>query len=517
MNKESFIAGITKKYPEALLEGRLEIEGSVIACLWKDPMLFDDSNFKKEHFITKDGRFFYGLGKTLRNSGLHTFDEVSILSSVNGRVQEEFEKRGGYETIENMVEVIDLKNFDGYQDQLYRENALIKLWDMGIDLRKSVVWHNKQVEPLEVFRKMTSEQVVEFYDSMLMTIDVGTNSNISERTDLRFTKEWLESLSEGEQNGTPYDRSFDDIDGNKMSCFPRLSNRTSGLLPGYVHMIGGFSSVGKSTLLITLLMALLYREHKIVVFSNEEGSDKYKIKCLSWLLAKYTHHYIITKNKLVRGDFDVSDENIDIVCQWWEKYCGDNIQFIKINDANINVVTREARKYVLDYGFDVVVYDTFKIQNSDMKDKRQDLALIRDIRTLDQFAKKYGTIVLTTVQLAESMKGKLWLDASCLSNSKQIKEQLENLFLIRNVTDEELDPDSKVYIRPFNRYKENGRWIEKDVALDRTKSWVVLFLEKSRNGANSANTNTAIILKFDGDHSLFEEYCSCRPRHGQIS
>lgn len=37
------------------------------------------------------------------------------------------------------------------------------------------------------------------------------------------------------------------------------------------------------------------------------------------------------------------------------------------------------------------------------------------------------------------MKGKLFLDAGVLSNGKQIKEVLENLFLMRTVYTEELD------------------------------------------------------------------------------
>ncbi|MDE5758490.1 MAG: hypothetical protein K2H85_07745 [Allobaculum sp.] len=197
----------------------------------------------------------------------------------------------------------------------------------------------------------------------------------------------------------------------------------------------------------------------------------------------------------------------------WSK----NFHYIFLNDPDFGLITNNIREPVLKDRIEVVLYDTFKIQATDMNSKRQDLALVRDSRTLDVLAKKYGLIMLCSVQLAEYMRGKLWLDSSCLSNSKQIKEQLENLFLIRNAYEEEIDSSSKYYLRPFNRELVDGIWESTDVVLDPTKIYKVLFIEKSRGGANSSDSGTAILLEFDGDHSTFKEVCRCRPRHGSIT
>lgn len=517
MTEGQFISGIVKKYPPEVLEGRVEVEGSVVACLWKDPMLLDDFNFSKEDFITKDGKFYFSLAKALRKKGVNVFDEVSIYANLSEKIQEEFDSRGGYSVIENMTGAVHLANFEGYRQQLIRENALLDICRMGINLKQPVKFNGQKVIPIELCKKWTAEQVIDFYDSLLSSIDIGQSSKIREQTTITFDREWLKSLAEGEHNGIPYGESYPDIDGKPMTCFPILSRRTSGLMSGYVHMVGGFSSAGKSTLLITILMALLNQDRKIIIFSNEEGADKYQLKFFVWLLERYCHEGKTTKKGLTSGDFDEDNPALGVVMDWWNETIQDRVKFIRISDADITTVTRTARKAVLDEGFDVVVYDTFKIQSTDMKENRQDLALVRDIRTLDDFAKKYDVPVLTTVQLAEGMKGRLWLDASCLSNSKQIKEQLENLFLIRNVYDDELDPNSRCYIRPYKTVLEKGNWIEQEVILDRSKSWIVLFLEKARSGANSSNTNTAFLLSFDGDHSVFEEVCQCRPRHGTIS
>ena len=125
--------------------------------------------------------------------------------------------------------------------------------------------------------------------------------------------------------------------------------------------------------------------------------------------------------------------------------------------------------------------------------------------------------MLASMQLAERFKGKLWLDSSTLSNSKQVKEILENLILFRNVYKAELDKGSPDYLFPFNRVKEDGVWIHKEEKLSEEENWRVMFVEKSRGGSNSEDTGVALLYRFDGDYSTFKEYCQCSPKHGTLS
>ena len=114
------------------------------------------------------------------------------------------------------------------------------------------------------------------------------------------------------------------------------------------------------------------------------------------------------------------------------------------------------------------------------------------------------------------MKGKLFLDAGVLSNGKQIKEVLENLFLMRTVYTEELDEKNKFYCRPFRLKKVNDKWIEEEYKPDPNAVWRMCFTEKCRSGANSSDNGIAYLLKYDGDHCIFREVAQCRPRHGEI-
>ena len=117
---EKFIAGITEKYPKEVLEGRLTVEGNVIGVLYQDPLLIDECDFKSTDFITSDGTFYYSLAKQLRKQGYTVFDEVTILSSVSENIVEAFQERGGFETIKNMTDVVNVKNAEIYLNNLYR-------------------------------------------------------------------------------------------------------------------------------------------------------------------------------------------------------------------------------------------------------------------------------------------------------------------------------------------------------------------------------------------------------------
>ena len=302
-----------------------------------------------------------------------------------------------------------------------------------------------------------------------------------------------------------------------MNCFPFLSRQINGILEGTLTMMGGFSSSGKSTWWVTIIMALLYRGKKILIISNEETVKKFKIKFMVWLLGKHNRYFKLTKKKMMSGEIKDEDRTqlTDIQNYWRENYKG-RVKFISINEADMSVVKKKIRENVLRYGYDTVLYDTFKIQESDMAGTRQDLSLVKDSRDLDKLAKKYNIIMLASVQLAEYMRGKLFLDSSVLSNSKQIKEVLENLFLMRTLYTEELDEKSKFYCRPFRLKKVEDKWIEEEYKPDPNGVYRALFVEKCRSGNNSSDTGIGYILKFDGDHAIFREVAQAKFKHGEI-
>lgn len=499
------------------MKGRIEIEGNVISCIFKDMLLLDDLDLKKDDFITNDGRFYFGLLNQLRKKGFYSLDEITILSNMNDEVIERYEACGGWESIQHQIDIINDKNFDTYIDILYRENIMLHMCDDGIDLLHTVDANGKKVILYKLFRKMDADSVQDWWDARIASYGTGYSSKIIEEEEIDFDDEFIDSCKEGLENGVPFDIAGYDMNGEEMNCFPFLSRQINGILEGTLTMMGGFSSSGKSTWWVTIIMALLYRDKKILIISNEETVKKFKIKFMVWLLGKHNRYFKLTKKKMMSGEIKDEDRTqlTDIQNYWRENYKG-RVKFISINEADMSVVKKKIRENVLRYGYDTVLYDTFKIQESDMAGTRQDLSLVKDSRDLDKLAKKYNIIMLASVQLAEYMRGKLFLDSSVLSNSKQIKEVLENLFLMRTLYTEELDEKSKFYCRPFRLKKVEDKWIEEEYKPDPNGVYRALFVEKCRSGNNSSDTGIGYILKFDGDHAIFREVAQAKFKHGEI-
>ena len=485
--------------------------------MFKDMLLLDDLELKKEDFITNDGRFYFGLLTQLRKKSFYSLDEITILSNMNDEVIERYEACGGWESIQHQIDIINDKNFDTYIDILYRENIMLHMYDDGIDLLHTVDVNGKKVVLLKLFRKMDADSVQDWWDARIASYGTGYSSKILEEEEIDFDDEFIDNCEEGLENGVPFDIAGYDVNGEEINCFPFLTRQTMGLLEGTLTMLAGFSSAGKSTWFVTVIMALLFHGRKVLIISNEERVKKFKAKFMVWLLGKRNRYFKLSKSKFLSGDINEESRKqlADVQKFWRENYKG-KLKFISIADADMSVVKKKIRENALRYGYDTVLYDTFKIQEKDFSGQRQDLALVRDSRELDKIGKKYNLIMLASVQLAEYMRGKLFLDSSVLSNSKQIKEILEGLFLMRTVYDEELDEKSKYYCHPFRLKKVDDKWIEEEYKPDRNAVWRILFVEKTRNGRNSSDTGVAYLLKYDGDHCIFREVAQCRPKHGEI-
>lgn len=480
-------------------------------------LLLDDTSFEQKDFITSDGLFYFSMLCQLRQKGFYSLDEITILSNTSEDVIERYEAIGGWDAIQHLIDIINVQNFDTYIDILYRENILLRMHEDGFNLLKEININGKKVVPLKMFRKFTAEEVSDWYEARLNSYGTGYSSKILEEEEIDFDDEFIESCAEGAENGVPFDIAGYDVKGEAINCFQFLSSQTMGLMEGTFTMLGGFSSAGKTAWWTTIIMALLFYDRKVLIISNEEKAKKFKINFIIWLLGKRNRYFKLGKKKFGSGDIDGESRKqlADVQKFWREKYKS-KVKFISISEADMSVVKKKIRENVLRYGYDTVLYDTFKIQESDFAGSRQDLSLVRDSRELDKLAKKYNVIMLASVQLAEYMKGKLFLDSSVLSNSKQIKEILEGLFLMRTAYDEELDPKSKYYCRPFRLKKVNDKWIEEEYEPDRSAVWRILFVEKNRNGNNSSDTGVAYLLKYSGDYAIFRETCQCRPKHGEI-
>lgn len=510
--------GVKEKYPEQLLKGRLTIESNVIGCIWKDALLMDETPLTCKDFLTKDAAYYFSIANNLRKKGFTSFDEVTVLSNIGEELLTGFNERGGWEPIQHVIDVINNQNWETYLDMLYRENILVSLHNDGFNLLQEIDMNGKRLIPLQMFRKMDSESVLDWYEARMTTYGTGYSSKVLEEEVIDFDDDFIKKCEEGLESGIPFDIAGEDINGNEINCLPFLSRQIDGLLDGTFNILGGYSSTGKSTIWVTILMGLLYRGRKVLIISNEQKIKVFKIQFMIWILGKYLRYFKLSKKKMKNGDLTIDDRAaITKVQQYWHENYKGRVKMISIADANMPLVKKKIRENVLKYGYDTVLYDTMKLDFENSRTNKEYLDLIKDSRDFDAISKKYNIIMCASLQLAINTTGKLFLDASVLSMSKQIKETLETLLLMRVVYREELDKENKkLYCNPFRLKKVNDKWIEEPYEPDPASVYRMLFPEKTRNGSNSSDTGVCYLLKFDGEHGIFREVAQCRPKHGYI-
>lgn len=513
-----FVSGM-EKYDERLLENRMIIESSVIGTIYKDLLLLNDYNLKIEDFKTTEGRFLFGMANRLNELNISTLTEFDLMSNFTKEQQEKFNEFGGFELITSMQQNLSIDNATKYIDDLYKENAILQLVDGGFDLFREVNFNGKNVVPFYHFKKYSSQQVKDFYDdyvNQIRTLDL--NKGIEEE-EMLITDEFIESCLAGDELGTLFDVAGEDVNGNEIYAFPKISAETGGFLHGSLSMLAGYSSVGKSTIIVPLIMALVHRGEKVCIISNEQKINPFQMNFLMWILVnklRYTH---VTKKKMRTGAGALTTEDIKMIRQaqkiFNEEY-KEKIYFVSIPTTNMRVAKTKFREYCLRKGCSVFVYDTFKADFTNDKDTFW-ISLIKDSRELFELAKKYDAIALATIQCANNTLGQLFLDSSVLSNSKQVKEILENLYIVRDLYNEELDKDSKYYCIPYvNKQMSDGEWKQVPKELDEKRTYKVLFLDKVRSGKNSTAGDYAILLDFYGDTGAVKELCYCRPKRAKL-
>ena len=193
-NIGKFIAGVEEKYPKELLENRLTVEGNVIGVIFQDPLLIDECDFKSTDFITSDGVFYFSLAKQLRKAGYSVFDEVTILSTISENVIEAFQEKGGFDSVKNLTDIVNMKNSEIYLDNLYRENIMLGMFNDGFNLLKPTDFNGKEIIPYKLFRKMDSESVLDWYESRLSTYGTGFTSKVLEEDYIDFDDEYFEKM-----------------------------------------------------------------------------------------------------------------------------------------------------------------------------------------------------------------------------------------------------------------------------------------------------------------------------------
>ena len=216
MDKSQFISGIIDKYDQRLLENSLTTEGNVCGVLLSDLTLFDDCGLESSDFITKHGRMLFNIGRELREKGLVNFDEITFISNANEDVKKKiYDELGGFKGIQNIIDVVSVKNMDAFIDELNKRNILMTLYKKNFNIFDEMTLDSgKKVVPYQLFSKLRASEVLDWYEAQVTTLTTKINSSkIVEEGWVDFDEPFLNSLMQQEELGESFGDAGLNING----------------------------------------------------------------------------------------------------------------------------------------------------------------------------------------------------------------------------------------------------------------------------------------------------------------
>lgn len=473
-----------------LTKNRIPLEGNFVLSLYKNPLeLYGDFPINPDKdLITADGKFYYNLGYNMIKKGIKTFDEISLLTFLNdySDLKTEYENRGGWKSISEYMEVLDCDNIEAYYNELLKNNLLIELDKKGFNVEENI----------EKFNKLnTADDIIDYLDAVLNATALNITHDIKMET-LNYNEKDILRKKTGEQIGLQF---------GKYS--PLLNSFCNGIPRKGLTMLASYTNGGKTSFVFeNIVIPLVNQGIKVCVISNEQDSIIFKDLLHLHVLTTDLDYWNIDRRKLKNLDFTQEDWNQfkkaqQIINERYKPY----ILFQRVYEYSMKNVKRTIKKLARQ-SFELFVYDTFKV------DSTTDVvwqSFLNDSKELFQIASKEGVAVITPVQIALSTKGKIrWLNESVLSNSKQISEIYEEIFMFRDIWRDEFSGGTQD-IHAYTYERENGKFInvkrEIPLTLDSGEHYKIFFHCKSRNG----EVGRTVLYQFEPYANKWKELGLC--------
>ena len=494
---------------DVILKNRSMIEGLLVGTMLKDLTLFADVKLKADDFIKDKYKFFYTLGKSM-SLGYSELDEVSIASFIeaNTTLKDSYINFGGWDSVKKAIEIGNPNNIDKYYDDIQKSNLIVSLHEKGFSVCNEIEIEGSKIVPFEIFNEMDTNQVYEFYEMLLTDSAVDTVGAV-DMEELFLGDDDIESFKSVKSSGVPYDIIFRwetekgsrYIEGSKM-----LSNLTNGVTDSNgVFFVGAYSGTGKTTFtLVNLVMGLIESGAKCLIVSNEQQSKYYKLILISFICQNVFKQYKISRKKIELWDLtDEEQEYVYKANQFLKDRIEGRLKFINMDTVDVEKVMKVAKKLCLAHGYEVLVYETMKPESTTANNVVGEMVEVS--RKLDLFGRKMKMKIIAPVQLTTNSEGKTsYLTSAVLASSKQIKEVANVILLMRKVLPEELDKDSRLYMKPYRLIRdfETGKWSRNYLEdLDPTKDYRLIFIDKNREGEDSK----VLLYEFHGRSGTFTE------------
>lgn len=464
-----------QKVPDELKQNREIIECNFIFSLYVDISLVDE--FTKvqngEDIITQDGIFYYGLAQQLYKNGFSDITDMSIKAYVEDKpiIKDGYEKRGGWSSIQDILNVTSVDNVYAYYDELVKSNMLIRMHEAGFNVLSN----------LEKFTKMTSTEVYDFFEYQLSDVSVGRIEKIEAKNLSQGYDEWIEKWDSTPEVGFKI--------GLKMLNYMTLGIH-KGNLTLHVANIGG----GKTTTSVAwYVIPSLENGDNVCIIANEQGENEWRQMILATVMFNKIPDKVqgLNRHKMLSGGFtDDQKDKMRKAAEWLDNQKG-KLTLIDVNDYSVAKIRKLITKYSK-LGNSFFIVDTMKPLNDSSERAWGEFSEVA--KELFRLAKSKNVAVLATAQLSPEAMSRKYLDLTCVGKAKAISETATMVFMFRKVGVEEKE---KIECYRYNKEKNEKEIIK----LDPEKDYIMIFVPKNRFG----KVDPQIICERNLDFNTYKE------------
>ena len=108
-----------------------QAEANVVGCFYKEPELyFNHENLSLDDFTYNMWKVYFVIGqKLVKKEHKKELDDVAIglYLEKHPKLKEKFDDYGGYQTIEDLTELVNIENMEGYIKEVYKWKVVLKL------------------------------------------------------------------------------------------------------------------------------------------------------------------------------------------------------------------------------------------------------------------------------------------------------------------------------------------------------------------------------------------------------
>lgn len=477
------------EFLKKLIEDKNTAESYVVMCIYKEPELMFDTKLTVDDIHNQTWKFFFSVAqKLVKNDKRKVLDDVTLglFINTNNALKEMYEKLGGYQTIQNGVEFVQVDNFDSHVNDLVKYTILIKLLKAGFPVESSY----------DDFKSMSPEDIQAEYEAV-----------ISSAFSLMDTGDKMEDMSEG------YEKVIEEADEGVTRGFPYASKLVqevaNGQMIGNITMLSANSGVGKTFLTLSqILPNTIQYEEPLVIMANEEDATKWKREILTYVVNNILgkedgKEYEFKKTRFFVGNFTKEEKEALYKAVDWlhENLERGIIKFINFSSFSMDKAIRTIKRERDINDVRYFVLDTLKMDAIAKGGEQAWLHLQQNMVKMFDTIKPAGKNVhlFVTYQLGKGAKLSRFLDQNNLGVSKNVADVVSTLMLARKAleTEKKGGRNELKIMHPTNP--------NISLLMDEDKDYMIVFFDKNRQGS----TSKQVVLEVDMARNIVRDFGYC--------